>query len=128
MKRKNPHVGKSLQEVIAEQRRKDPVFSDAFDRLRAERAEGRPPMPEEQLQKLEDRALRVENNSFADPVVGLIAEVRKLRALILKAEWNGDAITQMDCCPWCCSGGPKDARSSAHESDCAAFSAPGVVR
>ena len=37
MKRKNPHIGRTLQEVIAEQRSRDPEFSAVFDRLRLAR-------------------------------------------------------------------------------------------
>ena len=37
MKRKNRHLGRSLQEVIAEHRARDPEFSAVFDRLRLAR-------------------------------------------------------------------------------------------
>lgn len=34
MKKRNPHVGESLEEHIAEQRQKDPSFRVAFDKLK----------------------------------------------------------------------------------------------
>lgn len=69
-----------------------------------------------------------------DVTLDLLAEVGRLKALISSAECEGTSSSTLveSACPWCLGGSfldrSKDCWMSKHEPDCAAFSAPGVVR
>jgi hypothetical protein len=59
------------------------------------------------------------------PVPDLVAEVRRLRHLVLEAEWAGSYEAQGDVCPACpwCGGEPKayGSQPAGHEPACPAF-------
>lgn len=54
----------------------------------------------------------------------LVAEIRRLRALVLEKEWAGRDCDGDSCCAWCAEW----SFMKRHAPDCPAFSAPGVLR
>ncbi len=77
-------------------------------------------MTDEELEELSRSENQHGNGTWA--YQALVAEVRRLRALILEAERDGGPDV---CCPWC---GREPLNGMRHDGDCRAFSAPGVPR
>ncbi len=77
-------------------------------------------MTDEELKAMHERGVYLDDWR----VLGLVAEVRRLRGLIKDAElagddvWNGETVGRV--CPWC--------RTDGHDADCPAFAPDGAVR
>lgn len=84
-------------------------------------------MTETELEQILDGGSK-SNPLGADVTIGaLVREVKRLRALVFKAEFAATDNAECAYCPWC--GHPEDAPiRPCHYPDCPAFSAPGVVR
>lgn len=83
-------------------------------------------MTEDELRGIEAWALGREGGQ---PVINLVAEVRRLKGLVMDAEWNGAAQWGYVACPWCESDRMPFANDRrVHRPDCPAFTPDGAVR
>lgn len=85
---------------------------------------------EAELQAMADRVVRwradmLDVDPLIDETVQLVAEVRRLQALVLQAEWQGGDVGGETICPWCAGARYPEPK---HAADCPAFSARGVLR